>query len=117
MVAFVVKDKKVLLLKHSYQYAWALPGGWMKRGEGLTSTMEREIMEEIGLRVRVTEILDVISIKERPVIDVLVKCEVISGKIQVDNVEVEKAVFFSFDSLPEQIVRTHKPYIQRFLNS
>jgi 8-oxo-dGTP diphosphatase len=67
MVAFVVKDKKLLLMNHSYQYSWGLPGGWMKRGEDLTSVMEREIEEEIGMKVKVVDIFEVRSVKYQPV--------------------------------------------------
>lgn len=115
MIAFVVKDKKILFVKHSYQNKWALPGGWMMRGEGLKSVMEREITEEVGIKVKVVDILEINSVKTRPVIDVIVECEIISGKIKEDHVEIESAAFFPINDLPDNIISTQKPYIERFI--
>lgn len=115
MVALVVKKEQLLLIRHSYQYAWALPGGWMKRGEGLHQTMEREIEEEIGLKTKVVDIFEVRSVRKKPVIDVAVVCEIVGGEIKVDGVEAEEARFFPVAELPKDIVATHRPYIERFL--
>lgn len=117
MIAFVVKDKKILFVKHSYQNKWGLPGGWMKRGENLESVMEREIIEEVGIKVKVVDVLEINSIKTRPVVDVVVKCEVVSGKIKEDQIEVENAAFFSIDDIPNDIISTQKSYIKRFIDS
>jgi 8-oxo-dGTP pyrophosphatase MutT (NUDIX family) len=44
----LVRDGKVLLVKHSYQDAWFMPGGGVKRGERLEAAGRREAAEEIG---------------------------------------------------------------------
>ena len=46
---------QILLLKHVYRprYLWGLPGGWVSRRENPARTVERELMEETGLQVRV----------------------------------------------------------------
>ncbi len=117
MIAFVVKDKKILLVKHTYQNKWGLPGGWMMRGEDLKSVMEREITEEVGIKIKVVDILEINSVKTRPVIDVIVKCTVVSGKIKEDHVEIESAAFFPINDLPNNVISTQKPYIDRFIDS
>ena len=38
----------VILVKHSYQDAWFLPGGGVKRGESLEQAIRRESAEECG---------------------------------------------------------------------
>ncbi len=52
-----VVDGRVLLVASRYpnhaQPLWNLPGGRQQAGELLTETVEREIHEETGLRVRV----------------------------------------------------------------
>lgn len=116
MIAFIINDKQLLLLKHTYQYQWALPGGWMKRGENLYQVMEREIKEELGLETKVTDIIEVRSVMKKPVVEVAVVCDVTEGKLQRDLAEIEEAKFFPFDSLPDNIIKTNKPYIERFLN-
>lgn len=44
----MIKDDKVVLVKHSYQDAWFLPGGGVKRGETLEQAIRRETAEECG---------------------------------------------------------------------
>ena len=40
---------RILLVKHSYQFGWQLPGGAVKRGEAAAEAVMRELHEEIGL--------------------------------------------------------------------
>lgn len=115
MVAFVIKNNEILLLKHSYQNSWGLPGGWMQKGEELTQTMEREIQEELNILAKVVDIFEIKSVLKRPIIDVAVVCHYVSGKIKEDQVEVEKATFFPIDALPDNIISTHRPYLERYL--
>jgi 8-oxo-dGTP pyrophosphatase MutT (NUDIX family) len=44
----MVRDGQVILIKHSYQDAWFLPGGGVKRGETLEQAIRREAAEECG---------------------------------------------------------------------
>jgi 8-oxo-dGTP pyrophosphatase MutT (NUDIX family) len=44
----VVRDGQVLLVKHSYQHGWYLPGGTVERGETLKASAIRELREECG---------------------------------------------------------------------
>lgn len=45
---------RVLLVEHVFHPSkpWGLPGGWIARGEDPARTVEREFLEETGLRVR-----------------------------------------------------------------
>lgn len=115
MIAFVIRNNKVLLLKHSYQNSWGLPGGWMIKGEELSQTMEREIKEELSIKVKVVNIFEIKSVPGHPIIDVAVVCHYISGEVKEDQVEVEKATYFPIDSLPPNIISTHRPYLERYL--
>ena len=50
--AIVLNDKKeVLLVKHSYQSGWFLPGGGVKNEEPLKTAIKRELLEEAGICV------------------------------------------------------------------
>lgn len=45
---FLVQEDEIVLVKHSYQDAWYLPGGGVKRGETLEQAIRREAAEECG---------------------------------------------------------------------
>jgi ADP-ribose pyrophosphatase YjhB (NUDIX family) len=55
-VAALIRDERgrILLVHRTYsrEEPWALPGGWLEGREGVERTLERELMEETGLRVR-----------------------------------------------------------------
>jgi ADP-ribose pyrophosphatase YjhB (NUDIX family) len=44
----MVRDSKVLLVKHVYEDKWYLPGGLVDKGETLDQAIRREAREEVG---------------------------------------------------------------------
>jgi ADP-ribose pyrophosphatase YjhB (NUDIX family) len=57
-VAALIRDTggRILLVHRTYSYEepWALPGGWLEGSdEAIEPALERELLEETGLRVRV----------------------------------------------------------------
>lgn len=55
IAALVIKDEKVLMVLRGNPPArnlWALPGGKIRPGETMAHAVEREIMEETGIKVR-----------------------------------------------------------------
>ena len=61
----IVKDDKVLLVKKSrgaYTGQYDLPGGSLEHGEKPVETLKREIMEEVGVKVKNYHIIDANSV-------------------------------------------------------
>lgn len=53
--------ERVLLTRRTDNGRWCLPGGGVDAGESVAESIEREVWEETGLRVRVTRLLGVYS--------------------------------------------------------
>lgn len=58
--ATIVEDERVLLVRHSSKQKpdygdWLLPAGRVKSGESLEEALERELMEETRLKVRIVK--------------------------------------------------------------
>jgi ADP-ribose pyrophosphatase YjhB (NUDIX family) len=49
--AMLLKEDRVLLVKHSYVPGWYFPGGGVEPGESLAEALDREITEEAGARL------------------------------------------------------------------
>jgi 8-oxo-dGTP pyrophosphatase MutT (NUDIX family) len=47
----LVREGVLVLVKHTYQQHWYLPGGGVGRGESLEQAARREAQEELGARL------------------------------------------------------------------
>jgi 8-oxo-dGTP diphosphatase len=62
--AVIVDGERVVLVRRGHEPLkgqWSLPGGAVELGESLVEALEREILEETGLRVRTGPIVDVVD--------------------------------------------------------
>ncbi len=55
----VFRDDSVLLVKEKADGGWTLPGGWADPNETPSQSVEREVFEESGFRVKATKVLAV----------------------------------------------------------
>ena len=100
----MIQDGAVLLVKHTYQREWYLPGGGVKRGENLEDAARREAREETGAVLKYLRLFGIftnlVEHKSDHVIVFLCEDFALSGK--TDH-EIEQMCFFSLDALPEGI--------------
>ncbi|MGC9396845.1 MAG: NUDIX domain-containing protein [Anaerolineae bacterium] len=96
-----VRDKTVLLVCHTYQSQWYLPGGGVKRGETLEQAIRREAAEEVGATLGEVRLLGVYTNFYEYKSDhvVVFVCDEVTVKGKHSN-EIERYGFFAFDDLP-----------------
>jgi 8-oxo-dGTP diphosphatase len=113
----VIQDGRALLIRRGTEPLkgeWSIPGGMLELGETLVAGVERELLEETGLKVRVIELIEIferISHAERGsgdpkqssrpqyhfvIVDYL--CEVVSGTA-IAGSDVTDLAFASEDEL------------------
>ncbi len=100
--AILFKDEQFLLVKHTYQDAWYLPGGGVKRGETLEQAIRREVAEECGATLHHIELLGSDSRFKEYKSDhtTLFLSTEFSLEVKIDQ-EIEQVSSFTFKKLPE----------------
>jgi 8-oxo-dGTP diphosphatase len=104
--ALVEQDGRVLLVRRvnePFRGLWTLPAGFVDAGEDPAQAAVRECMEETGLEVRVSHVLDVVAGREheRGADFVIVyRAEVVGGTL-VPGDDADSVEWFARDGLPE----------------
>jgi 8-oxo-dGTP diphosphatase len=101
----VEQDGRVLLTRRvnePHQGEWSLPAGFVNAHEDPERAAERECLEETGLIVRVTGLIQLIAGQEHERgadMLLLYRAEVTGGKLQAGD-DADEVGFFERDSLP-----------------
>ena len=93
---------------------WGFPGGFAKRGEQFTETVEREVREETGLTVRVGPLLEV-RVGDRYRAEVYYEAVLVGGldRLTLQQSEIIEARLFALDALPAAMPPLHREFAAR----
>ena len=114
----IVKDGRVLLVRRAnepFRGLWTLPAGFINGGEDPAEAAARECLEETGLSVRVTRVLDIVSGREHPRgadFIIIYGAEVIAGELRPDD-DADAAEWFGRESLPQLAFRATQIVLSR----
>lgn len=112
-----MQNSAVLLVRHTYQSQWYLPGGGVKRGETLEQAIRREAAEEVGATLGKVRLLGVYTnfyeFKSDHVI--VFACDEVTVKGQ-DSHEIEQFGFFTLDDLPPDTSPGSRKRIAEYCN-
>ena len=116
----VFQDDSILMVKELSDGGWTLPGGWVDVGEPPSLSVEREVWEESGYRVKAVKLLALLdrALHGHPpapfsAYKMYFLCE-ITGGAPKDSHETAGAAFFAEDAIPPlSIQRTTPDEIQR----
>ena len=116
----VIRDNKVLLVKHTYGAAngkYLIPGGFCEEGELPQKSAEREVMEETGVMVTAGELLAVRFTKQE--VWCIFRGEYVKGEPASDNDENEDALFMSIEEAlrSETVVATTREILKSVLRA
>ena len=115
VAVFVEQDEKILLVQrgvHPQRGLWALPAGFVDAGENPLRAAERECLEETGLQVRVTGLIDVLANDDQcpgsADMIIIYRAETDSGQLRAGD-DAQQAIFFERSNLPPLAFQsTHK---------
>lgn len=109
--AFITNEKhEVLLIKRPDSGVWATPGGFVNLGETSAECIVREVKEETGLDIEVTQLLGVFSTQnyeykhypwtDNEIVQILFAAKIVGGKAQSTE-EALDLQWFAEHELPE----------------
>jgi ADP-ribose pyrophosphatase YjhB (NUDIX family) len=118
----VIDGGKVLLVREVGAADWTLPGGWADVGATPRQAVEKEVLEEAGVRSSAIRVLAVYDrdFRQRPVwpahvYKLYVLCEPTGGAPAGDGVETEAAAYFPLDDLPPLSFKTPADHLHGVL--
>jgi ADP-ribose pyrophosphatase YjhB (NUDIX family) len=114
--ALMVQDGQVLLVKHTYEDKWFLPGGLVEKGETLDQAIRREAREEVGAELMDLALFGVYTNFKNGWHDhiTVFLSRDFSLNGQMDH-EIEAVDFFPLEELPPNVSEGSKNRIEDFL--
>lgn len=122
----IINENNEILLQNrgTFPFKWGLIGGITELGEALEDTAIRETKEETNLRIENLTFLGTTSGKDCYIefpngdrayfITIGYYTKTYTGEMKVDNVETKELRFFSYETLPDNIPKSHRIMIDKY---
>lgn len=104
----VFRDDRLLLVRERMDGGWTMPGGWADVGDVPSESVEREVWEEAGFRVKARKVIGVYDANRTEPLEVfhafkiVFLCDLISGEPRPSN-ETSEVAFFGLQDIPTQL--------------
>lgn len=98
----VLNDEDKILLIKSPLRGWEIPGGQIENGETIREGVIREVKEESGVDVELTEFCGVFQNTKHSIINNLFKGKYISGQLTISDESLEVG-FFTYAEVMEKV--------------
>jgi ADP-ribose pyrophosphatase YjhB (NUDIX family) len=105
----IFHEGQLLLVKERIDGEWTMPGGWADVGDTPSSSVEREVLEESGYRVKAVKLIGVYDANRQEPLNIyhayklVFLCDILGGEAKTSN-ETSDVVFFSEGKLPKNFV-------------
>ena len=116
------KEGKYLLVRRSSEKypevgaRWDIVGGRINPGTPLFDNLKREVKEETGLDVEVSNLTGIYSKQGKNDIVFSFACKIIGGEITLND-EADKIEYFEISKIPKNTVPKHVERIKDFLSN
>lgn len=117
--ALIVQNGKILLVRRvnePHRGQWTLPAGFINSGEDPARAAIRECLEETGLEVRITALLDIYARREHPRgadFVIFYQAEIEGGTLQPAD-DADAAEWFSPEALPPLAFEATRYILDKF---
>ncbi|MCF6777241.1 NAD(+) diphosphatase [Thiotrichales bacterium 19X7-9] len=103
IIVLIKRDNQILLARSHYfaKGRYSLVAGYVEPGETLEQAVEREVFEEVGIKVKNIQYQTSQPWPFSSSLMVGFSAEYDSGEINIDPKEIEDAQWFDIDNLPE----------------
>ncbi len=113
-VAALIFDEQgqILLFKHTYRkFEWGVPAGGLEHCEQPIDAVQREFLEETGMKLQVERLLTAVSAREDHHISMVYLCKIASGEFKESH-EISEIKYFPVDEMPARMLTTEKELIK-----
>ena len=92
----------VLCVRHGYgKQSWGMPGGMVDPGEDPITALKREVLEETGVTIAVTEFVGLYAATYKDDLVILFRAQVVESRPWIANDEISEMGYFPPTGLPE----------------